>query len=349
MAYQRFLNDKDYLAIITQDQFNMLIRDIHDRVPQAEQSAEMSIREYLDQYYEVEMELHKGKHIKEYSPLINYPSGTFFVKDNQIYRTIAPINGYKKPQTREYWKVIDNLENIRCIDRIPHFFQLQTYRKGDMVKHNGDYWICIEPCGWEFQNIVFPGIDVWYQVSTTEWETMVDYNLWDVVKYNDKYYMLIEKPEDFDSSANPRVSDNWGLIGDYKENDAINYNFEFDDEAHDYVVYEDKVWKAVFNPNCDKVEVNVNVVPDDPRNLNLVKHMTRIAIYYLHQSISPTNISETRRYMYEDSMAWLIAASKLKLNPQIPRKRKDNGEPKDDWATATFQKDFNPYENMWII
>lgn len=349
MAYQRFLNDRDYLAIITQDQFDMLIREIHDRVPQAEQSAEMSIREYLDQYYEVEKELLKGKKIRDYSPLVNYPAGTHFVKDNQIYRTIAPINGYKKPQSKQYWKLCENIMMINDIDKIPPFFQLQTYKVGDIVIHNREYWECILPCGWDFQNIVVPGVTIWEEVPTVEWEKMVDYPLWQVVEHKGKFYLLMEKPEDFDNTISPAINDCWGQIGEYDENEAYNYEFDYSEESHDYIVYYNKVWTASFNPNCDKVEVNVNVVPDEPRNLNLIKHMTRIAIYYLHQTISPTNISETRRLMYEDSMAWLISASKLRLNPQIPRKRKENGEPKDDWATATFQRDFNPYDNMWLI
>ena len=43
-------------------------------------------------------------------------------------------------------------------------------------------------------------------------------------------------------------------------------------------------------------------------------------------------------------------SAKLRLNPQIPRKKnKETGQPKDDWAMATFQRDFDPNENMWLI
>ena len=93
-----------------------------------------------------------------------------------------------------------------------------------------------------------------------------------------------------------------------------------------------------------------NIIRDDPRNINIVAHMSRIALYHLHSIISPTNISETRRWAYEDSITWLYNASKFKINPQLPRKREhDSNLPKVDWALATFQKDFDPNENAWLI
>lgn len=350
MAYQRFLNDRDYLAIITQEHFDMLLRDVHDRVPQAEQSAEMDMREYLDQYYDIEKELNKGKMIKDYCPFISYPAGVFFVYENAVVKTITPINGYKRPLSKVYWVLVEDYVALGNLDAIKPFRQLGTYSPGDVVSHHHEYWRCVNPCGWDFKNVVTPGVEVWKEVPYVEWETMMDYDLWTVALFNNKFYLLTSKPEDFNNEENPRVSDCWGEIGVYSDEEAMTYEFSTDPEAHDYVVANGKVYRPMFNPNADKVELNVNIVPDDPRNLNVIKHMTRIALYYLHQTISPTNISETRRLMYEDSMNWLLSASKLKLNPQIPRKmNRETGKPKDDWATATFQRDYDPYDNMWII
>lgn len=99
--YQRFLTDNDYLAVITKDHLDQLVRDVHDRIPAAERSAEMNMREYLSQYYEVEKEFDKGKLIKEYSPMVNYPSNVYFKnEDGIIYRTLTAIRGYKKPDNK---------------------------------------------------------------------------------------------------------------------------------------------------------------------------------------------------------------------------------------------------------
>lgn len=350
MAYQRFLTDNDYSAIITQEHFDMLLRDVHDRVPQAEQSAEMDLREYLDQYYEIEKELNKGKAIKDYCPFISYPPGVFFSFNNKIVRSIAPINGYKRPLDKVYWVIVEDYTAIPDLDVVPPFRQLATYSPGDVIKHHHEYWRCVNPCGWDFKNVVTPGVDAWKEVSIVEWEPMVDYEQFAVVSFESKFYMLLDKTEHYDTLVNPKDAEWWGEIGVYTDEDAQNYEFNFAPDSHDYAVYNGKVYAPVFNPNADSIEMNINVVPDDPRNINVIKHMTRIALYYLHQTISPTNISETRRLMYEDSMAWLMAASKLKLNPQIARKRDhETGKPKDDWATATFQRDYDPYDNMWII
>lgn len=110
------------------------------------------------------------------------------------------------------------------------------------------------------------------------------------------------------------------------------------------------VFYPIMNPNADAFDVGVNVILDDPRNVNVVGHMSRIALYYLHQLISPTNISETRKWAYDESMLWLYNASKFKINPQLPRKKEnDTGNAKVDWALATFQKSYDPNENAWLI
>ncbi len=54
--YRRFLNDADYLGIITQEALSQMTRGHAERFIQAEESAEMSIVEYLSENYEVERE-----------------------------------------------------------------------------------------------------------------------------------------------------------------------------------------------------------------------------------------------------------------------------------------------------
>ena len=60
--YRRFLNNSDYLGIITQEALQQLTRGNDERFIQAEESAEMSIVEYLSENYEVEKEFAKGVH-----------------------------------------------------------------------------------------------------------------------------------------------------------------------------------------------------------------------------------------------------------------------------------------------
>ena len=54
--YRRFLNNKDYLSVITKEALMQLTRNDDDRFAQAEEAAEMSIREYLSENYEIEQE-----------------------------------------------------------------------------------------------------------------------------------------------------------------------------------------------------------------------------------------------------------------------------------------------------
>ena len=51
--YRRFLNNNDYLGIITPEALSQLTRGNEDRFIQAEESAEMSVVEYLSENYEV--------------------------------------------------------------------------------------------------------------------------------------------------------------------------------------------------------------------------------------------------------------------------------------------------------
>lgn len=126
-----------------------------------------------------------------------------------------------------------------------------------------------------------------------------------------------ELPSD-EAVLTPEEDDCWGLIGDYSEE----LEYDYSEDARDYVVAEGTVFYPVLNPNPDKLVDGINITRDDPRNSNIVAHLSRIALYHLHSIISATNIPETRRWAYEDSMQWLYNASKFKINPQAsPEKR----------------------------
>lgn len=76
--------------------------------------------------------------------------------------------------------------------------------------------------------------------------------------------------------------------------------------------------------------------------------MVRLAIYELTKQIAPNNVSVVRMRDYEDSMKWLMDASKLKLNPQIPCKLAEDNKPITDWQLATFQTDYDLNKNPWL-
>ncbi len=344
MDYRRFLTNRDYLAIITEEGLEQLIREVPDRIPQAEMAAEMKMLEYLDQYYEIEKALAVGKSIRDYSYLISYPSGVYFKKNEVIYQSLTAINGIKKPTLDTYWTLVEDYAGID-LESVKKYSQLKTYNLNDLVSYGTEYYRCAKPNGFDFNNIRIPGVNAWVEVEHTPWEPNDEHAVNDVVSFNGHFYTLLTT-EDIDLTVNPHDSDNWGLIGDY----TTSVNYDFGEDSTDYVVSDNTVFKAVINPNADVIEVGVNIAEREPRNLNVITHMTRISLYYLHQLISPTNISETRRLMYEDSLTWLLHASKFKLNPQIPRKiDRDSGDPKSDFAMASFERQYNPNEDNWYI
>lgn len=347
MAYARFLNDKDYLSIITPENFGQLVRDMPARVVQAEQAAEMDMREYLDQLFEIDKELCKGKAIRPYSPMVNYPPDARFYYEGLPVRTLTNVSGHHRPQAEKYWEQTYDIPMRDGKEDAPRYIQMATYRPGQVVKYGVGYWRCMKSHGCDFNDISIPGSNIWTEVPFTEWEPMVDYAQFDVVHYREAFYMFMVKEKGFDTEANPLDNDCWGQIGEY----STDYEYDVDEGKHDYAVFGGKVFKPIQNPNMDRLEEHVNFVYDDPRNANIVKHMTRIALYYLHQTVSPTNIPQSRQYMYEESKDWLYKASKLRVNPQIPRKRDEKGQPKDDWAFADYvlSYEYVAKHNPWLL
>lgn len=346
MQYKRFLTDNDYMSIMTEEGFCDIIRGRHSRVIQAEKSAEMAILEYLKQNFKIEEVFAKGKFIADYNPQITYPAGVYLKKDGNIYKTLLPINGVKQPASHMYWREMtdEDVEFSKTLDSyVPPYSQMETYKVGDIVLHQSRIWICQHPNGIDFQDIRIPGIMGWSEKSFVDFEPVMPYPLWQVVRYEGKFYTLMSL-DNLDNTLNPYDSDNWGLIGDYKED----YNYELSE--HEYVVYDNKVFYPTINVNGDTPEEHKNIIEDDPRNPNIIRHMLRIAIYELHKLISPTNISQVRINDYNESIQWLKDASHLKLDPQIERKidERDN-TPVTNFEVATFAAPLDPWQNEWII
>lgn len=335
--YRRFLNNDDYLGVVTADALSQMTRGNGDRFIQAEESAEMSLVEYLSENYEVEQELHKGKYIADYDRKITYPVGVHIYYEGRICEVIRAISGYKAPAPVEYWEEYTRQET----ENIKSYSQFETYNKGDIVTCNDTAYICLYENGYKFNDIRIPLVVGWLEALYKEWQP-VDYNLWDIVLFEGGFYTLMSQ-EGFDNNQTPMESGNWGAIADYDPD----YN-EYELNGHEYVVLDNKVFYPELEPNADTPEIGRNLSPNDPRNFNLKKHMVRLAMYELTKLIAPNNVSIVRIKDYENSMKWLSDAAKLKLNPQIPRKLSDDKKPVMDWQLSTYQTSYDPYKNPWL-
>lgn len=340
--YRRFLNNNDYLGVITETALSQLIRDEEFRFTQAEQAAEASMVDYLSENYEIEKELERGKNIFDYDRRITYPTGSHFYLDDEICEVIQAINGYKAPCQASYWHEIEEELGRDKGKETEAYSQLKDYHVGDRVMFLGHLYECDIQNGYDFGDIRIPGISAWERIEAYDWEA-IPYNEWEVVKYDGKFFTLMTT-EDYDALVNPMESDCWGMIGDY-DNTIDTYELS----EHEYVVYDGSVYYPIINPNADAPELETNIRHHDPRNYNLKRHMVQLALYELHKLISPNNISTVRVDDYDHTMQWLKDAGRLKLNPQIPRKVDHRKEPVTDWQMATFQTSYDPYLNPWHV
>lgn len=340
--YKRFLNNTDYLSIVTEEALSQLIRGRENRLAQAEEAAEQSIVEYLTDNYEIEKVLEEGKNILEYNDQITYPVGAHFYHDKKLVKAMRTINGRKAPTDTMYWEMYD--EPIDNPNMVCEYWQTKDYIPGDIVYFANAYYICKEYNGFSYGDIRVPGVDAWKSVDIQNWEANVPYEIWGVVEYDGNFYTLVKNDEDIDLTVNPYDSEYWGMVGDY---DAT-YQYEFSD--HEYVVYNNKVYVPSMSVNADVLKDGYNIHESDPRNANVKKHMLRLAVYELHKLISPNNVSSARITDYETSITWLRDASRLKINPHIPRKLdEDDNKPVTEYAIATFARDYDPNKNPWQI
>lgn len=258
--YRRFLNDSDYLGIITAEALSQMTRNNPERFIQAEESAEMSITEYLSENYEIEQELNRGKYIAEYDRRITFPVGAYIYQEGRIYEVIRSISGYKAPATMIYWEEHDDF-NLN-VDEVVRYSQFATYHAGDIVKYNDVVFRCMVDNGFQFGNIRIPMVAGWQKKETAEW-LPVPYEVWDVVSFEGAFYALLTL-EGFDNNINPMESDCWGAVADYDPD----YN-DYELERHEYVVYEGRVFYPGMDVNADVPIVGHNIALNDPRNYNI--------------------------------------------------------------------------------
>lgn len=337
--YRRFLNDNDYLSVISTDALSQMVRGDNGRFIQAEECAEMSIVERLSENYEIEKEINKGKYIAEYDHKITFPVGVHLYYNGLIHEVIRSISGYKVPSDIIFW---EENSDVLDVDALTPYSQFGTYQIDDVIQHNGVAYICRSENGYKFSDIRIPMVSGWLEVEIIEWQP-IDYPLWSVVSHNEALYTLMGI-EGFDNNINPFESECWGAIADY-DSECNEYELS----ENEYVVYNGKVFYPEVDVNADVPEIGRHLSLHDPRNYNIKKHMVRLAVYELTKLIAPNNVSVVRMRDYEDSMKWLSDASKLKLNPQIPRKLGGDKQPVTDWQLATFQTNYDPYKNPWMV
>lgn len=338
--YKRFLNNEDYLSVISLKSLSEITRDKPERFEQAESDAEIAIVENLSENYEIEKEILKGKYIAQYDRKITFPVGVYFYFSDKLYKAIRSISGFKAPSAIEYWKEYTSLTMDNS--EAPSYSQFATYYPGDIVQYAGDLYECLAENGFDFNDIRIPMVNGWIRAQYITWSP-TEYELWDVVKYDGDFFTLITL-DGFDNNVDPATSDCWGAIADYDS--AIN-NYEL--SSHEYVVYAGEVYYPEMDVNSDVPVVGVNITESDPRNANIKKHMVRLAVYELTKLIAPNNVSVIRVADYEASMKWLQSAAKLKINPQIPRKIEGgDGLPVLDWQLATYQTNYDVSKNPWI-
>lgn len=339
--YRRFLNNNDYIGIVTEEALSQLIRDKEERLAQAEEAAEESIVEYLSDNFEIEKVLAVGHNLRDYNPKISYPAGVHFYCDGKIYVTLRPLKGCIVPTSKTYWSLVEDVTRIDE-SQVGIYSQLKDYAPQDLVIFNSEIYRCLEYNGYSFNDIRIPGITGWKEVNAVEWNAFVEYDLWTPVIYNGRYYALVNA-EEVDWSLCPEDSDNWGMIGEYTP------DYEYETSDHEFVSFEGRLYVPEMSVNPDKPYEGYNMKLDDPRNANIKKHLLRLAVYELYKLISPNNVSSARITDYETSIMWLRDASKLKINPQIPRKVDDEQKPVTEYAIATFMRDYDPHKNPWQI
>lgn len=340
--YLRFLNNNDYLDLMTQKAFEQMTRDRADELCiGAEKSAEASIRDYLSEHYEIDKELNKGKLIAGYSPKINitYPAGVHIYIDGQIYKTLQTIMGVKKPCNSDYWEVMSHSE-IKEWNKPERYSQMETYSVGAVVFVDDVFYKAKLANGIGIGEVRVPNVEGWKIVEAEEF-TNENIKVGQPVKYNGVYYMLTKETE---SELNPEENTDWAVIDYYDEE---NY-YEIGDFAL-YASHENGivVVKAISNVNRDDAKIGENVTLSDPRNFSLREHMLKIAVYQLTKQLAPNNVSVARIKDYEETMVWLNKASKLQIAPNIERKHNEAGEETTEWAVSKFESNLGRRKYGW--
>ena len=208
--FPRFLNNNDYIGIVTEEALDQLIRGNEERLAQAEEAAEQPVLEYLTENYEVEAEL-AIERISFHIILISH------IQLELI--SISRIRSIRRSVPSMVSKLRKRLHtgpNMMTLSKMNHQSsptpQRRSYEPGDIVRFGTAYFECLEYNGPDFDDIRVPGVKAWEPVEFTPWEANVDYSQWSVVLYNGKYYTLMVNENNRNLTVNPEDSDDWGQI-----------------------------------------------------------------------------------------------------------------------------------------
>ena len=353
MTYKRYLSNSDYYGICLKEMFMDTIHSNEYKIPLAEQSAEAMIVEHLIGNYEIESELLKGKLIADYNKWIAYPQGAFmwYEASNGATTELTPhevledIKSSIKPGGEMYWENLSANDPSYDFTDVDVYSQFNNYIYGHLVQYKDQFFRCIKNNGIGYDDIRVPFLtygaqNPWTLLEYVEWTTDI-FNLNDIVLYGNGLYRLTQT-SGYDNLIPPNVNPVWSLLEEY---DATKDDYS----VGDYVLYYGYPYKANSLPNRDDIIINKNVMINDPRNLNLKKHMVRIAWFELSKNIAPNNISQTKVNDYEESVKWLSDCNKCKINPGIPRIKDVEGNSRADWAFASFQSPDTIYKNPWYV
>lgn len=184
------------------------------------------------------------------------------------------------------------------------YSQTSDYSVGDKVEFMGTNYNCLIRHGYSFNIISLPNDPLYYSVFDTSSMTQDE----------------IDAIEDYSYTKNDYATD-------------------------DKVRFKGQIWNVDLNPNPDSLSEHVNFISGrDPRNENVVKHTSRLALYEMFKRIAPMNVSNTVKMDYEDSMMWLKDSNKLCISP-LPRKKLSDGDESRDWIIKTFSS--NNENNNW--
>lgn len=340
MDYQRYLRNADYQRSISQQHFNQCFDQKKPfKINQCEMDAEVKVIEFLSQMYEIEDELIKGKSIPNYDKRIAFLEGSYFWNEDIPFRAIRDILGVVRPYSEPYWVEIDMYD----LSEVPTYNQFSNYDIGDIVKRKNIPYKCLIGNGYDFDNVRIP-----YPVDTKHWsgELYFDFvsgenhSVGSYVKYLDDFYHLTTE-EGYLSTVTPDKLPCFTKVPAYSDDIPVNIG--------DYVGFQGELFKCLANVNADTPALKVNIVQHDPRNHSLVKHMVEISLYYSFSEFAANNLPQARVNAYEMAESWLKDASRLRIDPQLERKKSKKGTDETLHAMSQFVNSSQYKDNTWAI
>jgi hypothetical protein len=211
----------------------------------------------------------------------------------------------------------------------------KLYAVGDKVSKDGVFYDCVVASSATGLNL-YPDSTLWTNVSYSGWSNLVDYAAYDaditLVSNNGVDYALINPSNTVvGKSPEDSVSDNdlaWKEVvvqyydrtERYERGDGFSgFDGYIIDEDGNYFFLSEQDEQFV-NSAATEADEFLFSPAKDPRNRNIITCMVHLVLYQLHSVVIPDNAPTIRITNYENTIAKLEAFSKMKANPNIPRK-----------------------------